>query len=531
MAATAGVLGYRSRVGVACLRCAAELPQGTKFCLECGAPVGSRPCPACGAVAERGRFCGECGTALDSPAAPSRLLVEPVAERRVTTVLFGDLVGFTTFSEGRDAEEVRELLTRYFARARTVVERYGGTVEKFIGDAVMAVWGVPSAHEDDAERAVRAGLDLVGTTRALGEAVGAEVLTMRVGIVTGEVAVTLGAADQGMVAGGAVNTASRVQSAAGAGEVWVDEATRSLTTAAIAYEDVGEHELKGKAIPMRLFSAGAVVASVRGAERVDGLEARVTGRDREMRLLKELFHASEESARPSLVVIEGEAGVGKSRIAWEFQKYVDGLSATVRWHRGRCLAYGEGVAFSALAEAVRARLGLVETDAGELVEERLDEGLQTYVADADERDWLRPRLAVLIGAAQASSFPREDLFAAWTTFLERAARATSSRWSSTTLSTRTTACSTSSNMCCRRRGRRSSCSPWPAPASCPDGQGWPRTLALPCCTLGCWTQPRWRGSVGLGWSAGSPSGPGCAGRTCRGRASVRSRDGPRADRP
>ncbi len=350
-----------------------------------------------------------------------RVASEPTAERRITTVLFGDLVGFTSLSENRDAEDVRELLSRYFAGARTVVERYGGTVEKFIGDAVMAVWGVPTAHEDDAERAVRSGLELIGMTEALGQDVGVSGLSMRVGLVTGEVAVTLGATGEGMVAGDAVNTASRVQSTASPGRVWVDDTTRALTSAAIAYDDVGERELKGKARPVRLFAARAVVGSVRGTERVDGLEAPITGRGRELRLLKELFHSAEGSVRPSLVVVEGEPGVGKSRIGWEFEKYIDGLSAKVRWHRGRCLAYGDGVAFWALAEAVRARLGLVEEDTGAVVGKALDAGLDRYVADPEERAWLRPRLAVLIGADQPSSFAREDLFAAWTAFLERVA--------------------------------------------------------------------------------------------------------------
>ena len=207
-----------------------------------------------------------------------------MAERRVTSVLFGDLVGFTTLSESRDSEDVRELLSRYFDLCRTVIGRYGGTVEKFIGDAVMAVWGVPTAHEDDAERAVRAGLEIVESIAAMGADLQAPHLAMRVGVVTGEVAVTLGATGQGMVAGDAVNTASRVQSAATPGRVWVDETTRSLSSAAISFTDVGEHALKGKAEPAPLWEAGAVVAAVGGGQRVDGLEAPLTGRDRELRL-------------------------------------------------------------------------------------------------------------------------------------------------------------------------------------------------------------------------------------------------------
>ncbi|MHB1165989.1 MAG: ATP-binding protein [Candidatus Nanopelagicales bacterium] len=334
-------------------------------------------------------------------------------------MLFADLVGFTPLSENRDAEDIRELLSRYFDECRTVIRRYGGTVEKFIGDAVMAVWGAPLAHEDDAERAVRAGLELVQVVAGLGDDVGARGLAVRVGVVTGEVAVTLGATGEGMVAGDAVNTAARVQSAADAGQVWVDEQTRSLTQAAIAYVDAGTHDLKGKAQSAHLWRARDVVAEVGGGQRVDGLEARLTGRDRELRLLKELFHATDEAGRPRLLVLDGEPGVGKSRLAWEFEKYIDGLTASVWWHRGRCMSYGDGAAFWALSEAVRGRLGLVEPDTGTIVSERLDEWLADRASDEAEREWLRPRIAALIGETPGASFTREDLFSAWTTFFDR----------------------------------------------------------------------------------------------------------------
>ncbi len=348
---------------------------------------------------------------------------EPVAARRLTSVLFGDLVGFTSLSEARDQEDVRELLSDYFDACRRVVERYGGTVEKFIGDAVMAVWGVPTAHEDDAERAVRAGLEMVAAVASLGEEQGITDLGMRVGIVTGEVAVTIGAQQQGMVAGDAVNTAARVQTAATPGQVWVDETTRLLTTSAISYADAGSHALKGKSDPVPLWSVRAVIAGVGGAQRADGLEAPLVGRDRDLRLVKELFHSVEETGRPSLLVLAGEPGVGKSRVAWEFEKYVDGLRGTVRWHSGRCVAYGEGVAFFALAEAVRARLrglGPASESAGdEDPHDLIESGLASYVPDEDERAWLRPRLEALLGTGSVGTFPREDLFAAWATFLRR----------------------------------------------------------------------------------------------------------------
>ena len=410
-----------------CSACGESTPSNARFCPSCGTPR-TAACPACGAPAV-GRFCADCGTPIaeggvaEAPVPVSQ--PQRLSERRITSVLFADLVGFTTLSESRDAEEVRELLSRYFATARTVIERYGGTVEKFIGDAVMAVWGVPTAHEDDAERAVRAGLDLVEAVTAAGDDAGLPGLTMRVGVVTGEVAVTVGAAGEGMVAGDAVNTASRVQSSAEPGRVWVDDLTRELTAAAVVYDDRGWHSLKGKSDQVRLYEARQVVAAVGGARRVDGLEAPFSGRDRELRMVKELFHATIEEGRPRLVTVFGAPGVGKSRLGWEFDKYTDGINVVITMHRGRCLSYGDGVAFWALAEVVRGRLRILEGDNNETVVDRLRQGLLNYVADDDERAWLLPRLATLLGVADlvgsTSSFVRDDLFGAWRTFLERVA--------------------------------------------------------------------------------------------------------------
>jgi class 3 adenylate cyclase len=232
---------------VRCSVCGTENEAGRKFCQECGSAL-ARPCPTCGSPnAPAAKFCGECGTALAEPAeAPApgpRSRREPaIAERRLVTILFADLVGFTTLSESRDPEDVRDLLTRYFEATGRIVERYGGIVEKFIGDAVMAVWGTPVANEDDAERAVRAALDLTAAVAALGLEVGAPDLKARTGVLTGEAAVTLGAQGQGMVAGDLVNTAARIQSAADPGTVLAGETTVRATEAAVVYEDAGLHE-------------------------------------------------------------------------------------------------------------------------------------------------------------------------------------------------------------------------------------------------------------------------------------------------
>jgi class 3 adenylate cyclase/tetratricopeptide (TPR) repeat protein len=349
----------------------------------------------------------------------------PVAERRVCSVLFCDVAGFTPLSEARDPEAVRELLSRYFGVARTVVGRYGGVVEKFIGDAVMAVWGTPVAAEGDAERAVRAALDLVAAVGALGADAGIPGLAARAGVVTGEVAVTLGAVGEGMVAGDAVNTAARVQAAAEPGRCWVDEATQRLAGSAIEFADAGEHRLKGKAEPQHLWRAVRVLAGVGGSQRVDGLEAPLVGRDAELRTVRELFHAAGERKVPRLVLVSGPAGVGKSRLGWEFEKYADGLAGDVWWHRGRCLSYGEGVAFWALAEIVRQRLGIAEEDPGEVAAGRLAEGLDRFIPDPGDRAYVGARLGRLLGVTvegdSGAALSREELFAGWRLFFERLA--------------------------------------------------------------------------------------------------------------
>ena len=311
-----------------------DQPDGHTFCFACGLPLKSPSCGSCGSALPAGaRFCGVCGVAQE-PVTPAASPA-PSSARKVTSVLFADLVGFTALSETRDQEDVRELLTRYFTECEQVVARYGGVVEKFIGDAVMAVWGVPTAHEDDAQRSVRAGLELVSVVAAIGAEVGVPELALRCGIVTGEVAVTIGATNQGMVAGDAVNTASRVQSIATPGQVWVDETTKLLTSAAISYSDVGSHQLKGKAEPIALWSARAVVAEIGGAQRNDGLEVPLVGRVHDLRLVKDVFHRVEQTQRPAMLIVSGEAGVGKTRLGWEFETYTDGLSAIVRWHPRR----------------------------------------------------------------------------------------------------------------------------------------------------------------------------------------------------
>jgi class 3 adenylate cyclase/tetratricopeptide (TPR) repeat protein len=406
---------------VTCGACGSENELGRKFCGECGVAL-EVTCPSCGTPnPPTVKFCGECGTALftrDPGLAPAG--TTPAAERRLVSVLFADLVGFTTLSDGRDSEETRELLSRYFDACRRLIELYGGTVEKFIGDAVMAVWGTPTATEDDAERAVRAALDLVAAVSALGDEVGAPELRARAGVLTGEAAVTVGAEGQGMVAGDLVNTASRIQSIAEPGTVFVGDATRRATDETIAYESAGSHELKGKVGLVQLYRALRVVSGSRGSLKSAGLEAPFVGRDRELRRIKDLFHECADDGKPHLVSITGIAGIGKSRLAWEFYKYFDGIAQITYWHRGRCLAYGEGVTYWALADMVRMRARIAEDEEAGTALPKLAAVVEEHLADPEERRFVEPRLRHLL-ALEDGRYERDDLFAAWRLFFERLA--------------------------------------------------------------------------------------------------------------
>jgi class 3 adenylate cyclase/tetratricopeptide (TPR) repeat protein len=404
-----------------CASCGTLNEPDRKFCGECGSAL-ARPCPSCGTPNPPSvKFCGECGTPLTAEASPAQATPQqPAAERRLVSVLFADLVGFTAASEARDAEDTRELLSRYFDSCRRLIELYGGTVEKFIGDAVMAVWGTPTATEDDAERAVRAALDLVAAVSALGDEVGAPELRARAGVLTGEAAVTIGAEGQGMVAGDLVNTASRIQSLAEPGTVLVGEATRRATDQTIVYADAGTRELKGKAGLVPLWQALRVVSGARGALKSTGLEAPFVGRDRELRRIKDLFHTCADERRAQLISITGIAGIGKSRLAWEFYKYFDGLPQITYWHRGRCLSYGEGVTYWALADMVRWRARISEDEDPATALAKLTEIAEQTLQDPEERRFVEPRLRHLL-ALEEGRFERDDLFAAWRLFFERLA--------------------------------------------------------------------------------------------------------------
>ncbi len=415
-----------------CSNCGTQNEPNRKFCLECGQKLASE-CPACGAANQPGaKFCGECGTSLggvqpavvsgrDTTEAQDRRPSPDAAvnEVRVISVMFVDLVGFTPLSERLDAEEVRELLDGYFQTARQIVDRHGGVIEKFIGDAVMAVWGTPIAHEDDAERAVRTALQLVGAVGRI--EVGGTFLEGRAGVLTGEAVVTTGVDGQWMVAGDLVNTAARLQSVAAPGTVLVGEATYRSASGAIAFEPVGEQALKGKTAPVPSWQALAVVARLGGSGRSAALEPPFVGRDEELRALTDQFHATQREGKPRLVTIVGQAGIGKSRLGWELEKYLDGVVETILWHEGRSPSYGDGISYWALAEIVRGRAGIAELDDTATARQRLGTMLDEMVPDPVERRWIEPRLTGLLGLDDLPAETREELFAAWRTFFERLA--------------------------------------------------------------------------------------------------------------
>ena len=342
-------------------------------------------------------------------------------------MLFCDLVGFTPLSESRDPEAVRELLSEYFAVARTVVGRYGGVAEKFIGDAVMAVWGTPAATEGDAERAVRAALDLVTAVDQLGQDSRVAGLAARAGVVTGEVAVTLGAVGEGMVAGDAVNTAARVQAAAGPGSVLADATTARLAGGAIGFAAAGEHGLKGKAEPQALWRATRVLAAVGGAQRIDGLEAPLTGRDAELRTVRELFHAAAERRVPRLVLVSGRPG-------WASPGWGGSSRNTPTAWPPRCGGTGAGACPTARASrsgrwprSSASGWALPRKTLGKSAAGKLAGGLAELVHDPAERAYIGERLGRLLGvrteADDQTALSRAELFAGWRLFFERLAAA------------------------------------------------------------------------------------------------------------
>jgi class 3 adenylate cyclase/tetratricopeptide (TPR) repeat protein len=372
-------------------------------------------CAVCGQDNPGGfRFCGACGASLT---APDRA---PTEERRLVTVLFCDLVDFTARSDQADPEDVGALLRPYHARQRAEIERRGGTLDKFIGDGVMAVFGAPVAHEDDPERAVRCALGMLAAIQELNQARPALDLAVRIGITTGEALVRLGPDKQTEgVVGDVVNTASRLQGVAPAGGVVVGETTFRATRRLFDYQELGAVQVKGKADPVPVWRLEGA-RSRTGIEAVRRTGAPFVGREAELDLLKDLFERTLADRTVRLVTVVGEPGVGKSRFVGELAAHVDARPDLVNWRQGRCLPYGDGITFWALGEVVKAEAGILESDPAAQVRAKLQAAVATLVGDPSECEWLRARLAPLLGIADPDAVKpeRAELFAAWRRFVE-----------------------------------------------------------------------------------------------------------------
>jgi class 3 adenylate cyclase/tetratricopeptide (TPR) repeat protein len=376
-------------------------------------------CAGCGEEnPDRARFCWSCGSTLGA---------EPLAqteERKVVSVLFVDLVGFTARAEKADPEDVRATLRVYHDRLKREIERFGGTVEKFVGDAVMAVFGAPVAREDDAERAVRAGLRIAQAIEELNEERPGLDLEIRAAVNTGEAVVTIGArpeAGEGIVAGDVVNVASRLQNVAPPGALVVGEQTRRATQDSIDYEALEAVGVKGKDLPVEIWRA-LEARSRFGIDVEQRARAPLVGRAHELDLLTHLFGRVTRDATTHLVTLVGEPGVGKSRLVWEFQRHVDDLPDLITWRQGRCLPYGEGITFWALGEVVKSHAGILESDPPDEALGKLRRAVSIVVEAADEHEWITAALAPLVGLSRdVETAERNESFAAWRAFLEAVA--------------------------------------------------------------------------------------------------------------
>jgi class 3 adenylate cyclase len=367
-------------------------------------------CPSCGQENPDGfRICGMCGASLVPTAAPAR------EERKVVTIVFTDLVGSTARAEGLDPEDVRATLSSYYARLRAELERHGGTVEKFIGDAVMAVFGAPVAHEDDAERAVRAAI-------AIRDSIGDE-LQIRTAVNTGEALVALAARPgegDAMVAGDVVNTAARLQGAAPVNGILVGEGTYRATRHVIDYREAPPVEAKGKSEPVTVWEAVGARSRF-GSDVEQKLRTPLVGRERERSLLADSLARARTEQSVQLVTLVGVPGIGKSRLVAELFQITEADPDLISWRQGRSLPYGERVSFWALGEIVKAHAGILESDDAGAAEEKLVAMVEALSEEEREREWLVRQTRPLVGLEGADRTEREEAFAAWRRLLEAAA--------------------------------------------------------------------------------------------------------------
>ncbi|WJK43970.1 adenylate/guanylate cyclase domain-containing protein [Solwaraspora sp. WMMA2056] len=395
-----------------CEKCGRTAADTDRFCGGCGAPLTAicahcdRPLPA------DANFCTSCG----QPQGARRTVTEPSHEdRRRVSVLFIDLINFTPYAERADPEQVRRTQTAYFAVVRRVVGQYGGVVEKYIGDAVMALFGAPVATENDAVRCVRTGLDLRRALDDFTDGAG-EGLRFRIGVATGEALVDIAAARDGgqaFVAGDVVVTASRLQSAAPPGGLLVCGVTHALTRDAIRYDAQPTVTLRGRSSPTEVWLALAPLRPPPVDRQTDATP--LIDREHELGLLVNALYRSIREQRPQVLTVLGQAGIGKSRLVRELLRHTERMvDQPVTWRIGRCPPFGENVTFAALADIVKAEAGILDTDLASVAAQRLATAVGDLVGPEADRlvDALRP----LVGLPHRN-LPAEETESAWRRFL------------------------------------------------------------------------------------------------------------------
>jgi class 3 adenylate cyclase/tetratricopeptide (TPR) repeat protein len=397
---------------VSCPACGFENPASARYCGRCGAPLGIE-CPSCGAPVRPGLvYCTSCGAGLAEP-----------EERKVVTVLFADLVEFTRRAGRLDPEEVRQLLAPYHAHLRSELERFGGTVEKFIGDAVVALFGAPSSHEDDPVRGVRAALAIREGIAELNTSEPGLDLHVRIAVATGEVVVALGARPsegEGMAAGDVLNTASRLQAAAPVDGILVDAATHRATAGEIEYREAQAVEAKGKPQPIRVWEAVSAQRQP-AAEVLQRRRGRFVGRRSELDSLRESLGRARLEHSVQLVTLVGEPGIGKSRLVYEFGSSSTEDPEPPVWQLGRSLPYGDGVTYWALGEMVKGQSAILETDEAREARAKLHSAVRAVISDPAEAAWVEGHLRALVGLGgevEVGSDRHSEAFAAWRRFLE-----------------------------------------------------------------------------------------------------------------
>jgi class 3 adenylate cyclase/tetratricopeptide (TPR) repeat protein len=341
-------------------------------------------------------------------------------ERRLVTVLFADIAGFALRFERADPEDISAALRPFHGRLQQEIESIGGTVDKVAGDVVFGVFGAPVAHEDDAERAVRAALKVRDWVHALNDEDPARALGIRIGIESGEAMVVLGRGPRvgERITGDVVNTASRLQSTAAPDSIVVGEAAHAATDTQFRWEELPPVTVKGKAAPVGIWRPLAPLARI-GVEPPDPLGAAFVGREADLEHLRAAFAEVSRERTPRMVTIVGEAGLGKSRLIAELVQHTDGLPELIRWRVGRPLAYGEGTAFAPLGEVVQGEAGILDSDRPETAINKLDAVLGRVAHDEEQRSSLRRHLAPLVGGDDLEGeASREEAFTAWATFVE-----------------------------------------------------------------------------------------------------------------